>query len=386
MSKKFIIILLGLLISNAGFSVQKVDFIFFGTNLSVSFSEDQLFKLSNSSDLYNAWEQIHATSKKTLYDCQRMKESRHFNDWAYYLMLQSFANAALGENTNEATLFWAALWDMSGYRGCMATDSLGKLYFLFASDDIIYDYPTFNYGGGKYYLTIDSCHSSLMFIDNINTNSQNKLSLSIEGTPLLSYWPAEKRRISSRKGLELYVQVNKNLIDFYNAYPYSITNWTNRANIKMDEKVLEQLYPQIEKQIIGLSKLEALELLLNLVQTGFDYGYDENVWGKDRPFFSEETLYYPYSDTEDRVILLTRLVRDFLHLHVIIMYFPKHGHMAMAVCLEDEIDDLPKERRGYDIIYNNEEYIICDPTYINAPVGSVIPEYQDIDPEIIFVK
>ena len=83
------------------------------------------------------------------------------------------------------------------------------------------------------------------------------------------------------------------------------------------------------EEIKKLGKLEAVERLLNLLQTGLTYGYDSEVWGCDRAFFAEETLYYPFCDCEDRAILLSRLVRDLLGLETILVYYP--GHLAMAV-------------------------------------------------------
>jgi hypothetical protein len=71
------------------------------------------------------------------------------------------------------------------------------------------------------------------------------------------------------------------------------------------------------EKLKGLSQKEAMERLLNWVQTAFVYEYDDKVWGDDRAFFPEETLYYPYCDCEDRSILLSRLVRDLLGLKAI---------------------------------------------------------------------
>lgn len=57
-------------------------------------------------------------------------------------------------------------------------------------------------------------------------------------------------------------------------------------------------------------------MILNWVQTGSEYEYDDKVWRHDRAFFAEETLYYPYCDCEDRSILFSRFVRDLLGLDV----------------------------------------------------------------------
>ena len=90
------------------------------------------------------------------------------------------------------------------------------------------------------------------------------------------------------------------------------------------------LYTPLREQLAGLDKKEAAERLLNFVQTAFVYEYDEKVWGHDRAFFAEETLFYPYCDCEDRSILFSRLVRDLLGLDAVLVYYP--GHLATAVC------------------------------------------------------
>ena len=89
--------------------------------------------------------------------------------------------------------------------------------------------------------------------------------------------------------------------------------------------------PLLANSVRDRDEREAVSRLLNLVQTGFEYEYDEKVWGHDRPFFAEETLYYPFCDCEDRAILLSRLVRDLLGLRTLLVFYP--GHLAMAVAL-----------------------------------------------------
>jgi hypothetical protein len=108
--------------------------------------------------------------------------------------------------------------------------------------------------------------------------------------------------------------------------------------------------------------------MLHWTQTGFKYKLDEEVWGIDRPFFGEESLFYPYCDCEDRAILLSHLVRDLLGLDVILVYYP--GHLAMATNFLDDVD-------GDYILLNNKKYVICDPTYIGASIGETMPNMDN---------
>ena len=138
------------------------------------------------------------------------------------------------------------------------------------------------------------------------------------------------------------------------------------------------LYPALRRAIDGLPAKEAAECLLNFVQTAFVYEYDETVWGADRAFFSEETLFYPYCDCEDRSILFSRLVRDLLGLPVVLVYYP--GHLASAVCFGDD------NTTGDYIRLGNRSFVICDPTYIGAGIGVTMPGMDNTAAKVILLE
>ena len=121
----------------------------------------------------------------------------------------------------------------------------------------------------------------------------------------------------------------------------------------------------------------AANMLLNYVQTGLKYEYDDNVWGRDRAFFAEETLYYPYCDCEDRAILYSRLIRDLLNLNVVLVYYP--GHICAAVNFTDGV-------HGDYLSLDGKTYTITDPTYIGAPVGATMPGMENKTAKVILLK
>jgi hypothetical protein len=151
-----------------------------------------------------------------------------------------------------------------------------------------------------------------------------------------------------------------------------MTRWAMYANTPLDDNVKNQIYPVLREKIKGLSKVEAVNVLLNFLQTGFDYELDDDVWGGDRPFFAEETLYYPACDCEDRSILLSRWVRDLVGCEVALVYYP--GHLAMAVNFGDE-----KPEEGTYYLWDDKPFYVCDPTImgIGAPVGVPMEMFAD---------
>ena len=179
------------------------------------------------------------------------------------------------------------------------------------------------------------------------------------------------------------MSVNKNLIDFFDTYPQACykgnatTRWAAYANTPLDKSVQNALYPPLKKTIEGMNERQAVEILLNWVQTAFEYRLDDNVWGHDRAFFAQETLYYPYCDCEDRAILFSRLVRDLVGLDVVLLYYP--GHLAAAVGFSND-------EKGDYLTYKNRKYIVCDPTYINAGVGRTMPNMNNQEAQVIALK
>ena len=145
----------------------------------------------------------------------------------------------------------------------------------------------------------------------------------------------------------------------------------------MSEEAAGTLYPSLRAAIDGKPQREAVGRLLDFVQTAFTYEYDDKVWGGDRAFFAEETLYYPYCDCEDRSILFSRLVRDLVGLDVVLVYYP--NHLATAVRFTDDV-------AGDHIMLRDEKYVVCDPTYIGAPVGATMPGMDNSTVKVIMLK
>ncbi|MBN1542857.1 hypothetical protein JW992_11980, partial [candidate division KSB1 bacterium] len=118
-------------------------------------------------------------------------------------------------------------------------------------------------------------------------------------------------------------------------------------------------------------------LLLRLVQTGFDYQTDDQQFGREKFFFPEEILHYPYSDCEDRSVFFSWLVHNLLSLDVIGLDYP--GHVATAV----RFDDPPP---GDTVVHRGAKYTICDPTYINAEAGASMPQLKNVNPRAVDLR
>ncbi len=360
-----------------------VTFSVYGTSMRIRFSDSQRFTLKDCSEnsISDAWKKLSGKDyNNTIRDCLELRITKNLSDWAYLQMIDRFAKACLGEG-NAATLLMAYIYCQSGYRMRLGTTQ-GKLFMLYATEHVVYYHYYFTIGSERYYV-FNSDELSMKICD-ISFPKEQSMSLYISQDQKFDYIASEERHLKSKRypDMDITSQVNKNLIAFCNEYPSSsiwdnvMTRWAMLANTPMEKEVQDKMYPQLREKIKGLGEKEAMERLLNLVQTSLIYEYDEKVWGHDRPFFAEESLYYPYCDCEDRSILISRLVRDLLGLKTILIYYP--GHLAMAVCFTEDV-------KGDYILLNGNKFVVCDPTYIGARVGMTMPDMDNATAKVILL-
>lgn len=361
------------------------DFTFFGTAARVRFDSKDMFHLLGTSPASVSLALLQLLGKEydnMLLDCLRLREERQLSDWAYLQMLKALSDEVCGRGTNEATLLLMYLYMQSGYKARLGTDG-ARLYMLYASAYDIFDRPYYTIEGVSYY-SLDDLPDNLN-ICSVGFPKEQTLSLVIPYEQQFDVQSPEGRLVKSERNANqrFTVKVNKNLIDFYQSYPTSMygdnimTRWAMYANTPLAAEVKQQVYPSLQGYIKGLSQLDAVNVLLNFVQYAFPYGYDDEIWGHDRAFFAEETLFYPRSDCEDHAILFSRLVRDLLGLKVLLVFYP--GHLAAAV-------HFPTDVAGDFISLQGQRYTICDPTYIGAPVGRTMPEMDNRTAKVILLE
>lgn len=363
---------------------KNLSFTVYGTEFKIRFNDEQRFRLKscNSNDVADAWELLSGLDyNNTIRDCLELRIRKQLSDWAYLNVLHEMAVNCLG-NTNEATLLMAFIYCQSGYQMRMGICN-DRLVMLYASEHVIFDKPYFKIDGKKFYMYMSDEES--MRICNVAFPKEKPMSLLIPKEQLFDYVKSSQRTLKSRDYPNVIVQsyANKNAMAFYNDYPTSMLNnnvvsrWAMYANMPLPGHIKKELLPVLEGKIKGMSQLDAMQRLLNFVQTGFVYEYDDKVWGHDRAFFPEETLYYPYCDCEDRSIFLSRIVRDLLGLKCILIFYP--GHLAMAVHFTEDV-------KGDYIMLNGMKFVVCDPTYIGAPVGKTMPDMDNKTAQVILLE
>ena len=348
---------------------QKFSFVFLGTELTIRLDKNNMPILTSSKgeDLAAFWAEIcDEIYDAILEDCLNLRENLHLCDWAYLLLLRELGNSVYKDCHDSAVLLMTYLYCRSGYTTRLCYTETGNLCLLYASQHFIYEKSYWQIDGVNFYAldydgeTVYMCPASFP--------KEKPLSLFMTNSQSLAYAASSPRSLASKRypDCQATVSVNKNLISFFNTYPASVygddimTRWAMYANTQLEDGVKKMLYPALRDIIQGLSQQDAANVLINWVQTAFVYELDDKVWGHDRAFFAEESLYYPYCDCEDRSILFSRLIRDLLGLDVVLVFYP--GHLATAVHFTDDI-------KGDYIMVEGKKFLICDPTYIGAPIG-----------------
>ncbi len=349
----------------------------YGSPFAFHLESETTLELKDASEksVAKMWKQLSDPSyDHVIAECLQQREKKNLCDWAYIQLTQQVAEKHLGKGTNEAVVMQMYLLTQSGYQMRIGRDNANKLMLLIGSKEKIFRYRYFVLNGVKFYIMDRKFNGKGLHIFDHAFPKEKSLSL-LMTQPDLKVEKTEKRTITSKRYPEvsITVQTNRNLIDFYNDYPINF-NWNYYSLASISPVLKESLYPALRKAIEGKSDLEAANILLNFVQTGFKYQTDDVQFGYERPLYPDESFFYPYCDCEDRSILFSCLVRELLGLDVVLLDYPEH--IATAICFKQPVN-------GDYLVMDGKNYIISDPTYIGARVGECAPKYKTIRPNLI---
>lgn len=359
-------------------NIRRTPINFYGTDLEVATDVIEHFSLAGikEADVADAWRGLcRKDYEQLLSDCIALKKDKKLSDWAYVLFTKRIGEQLYGkERTDDIAFLQMFLLNKSGYKVRLGKID-GNLKLMYATADMVYAAPFLMMNGDKYYVFEPKPKGSTTIYTYSQdfADAENLVCLSIQSVPVFTM-DARSRTLSSSDGqLKVQIAVNKNLMDFYQDYPQCDIVIHYKA--PMSEELRSSLYQQLKKAVEGKSQKDAANLLLNFVQTAFQYKTDGEQFGYEKPNFPDETFYYPYCDCEDRAMLYSVLVRDLVGLETVLLDYP--NHVATAVRFTEQVT-------GDAVVLDGDrKYLICDPTYIGASIGTCMEQYKDIRPEVI---
>lgn len=347
-----------------------------GQTWRVPLEKEHRFRLKsvNETDVADAWKVLsEAKYGPVVAACLKIRDSYQLPDWGYLYFLETMANAFLSGKKNEAQLLEMFILSQSGYQVRIARSN-EQLYLLVPSSGEIYEYTFLTLRGRKYYVVDKSAGRGSFFVFERDFPHAQPFTWQMGRLPLLA-GEGKVRTLQGKRFPEVgaTVEISKNLTEFMNEYP-RCNDWNSYAFASLSEQAKTGLYPALRQSIKGKTKKDAVDILLDFVQAAFEYKTDQEQFGKERPLFGDETLFYPYCDCEDRSILFSILVRELVGLDVVLLNYPEH--LATAVCFNEDVE-------GDYFVLDGKRYVVCDPTYIGSHVGEAMPNFKKTKATVI---
>jgi hypothetical protein len=354
---------------------------YFGTRL--SFYYDPAFKhlglqpLSKTA-LSRFWSELSKLDYEPLVEqIDNQAKALQLNDWGYAVMTNAITQRIYPESNNKQALLTWFLLTKAGYNSRVAYDQR-QVYLLLPSEQQMFYVTFFRFDNERYYaVSFDGKRikpGKVYTYDGHYPGAVKKLDMRIRKRAPMAENP-EKRDLSFNYGGKHYAieaRYDPSRIDYLNTYPQLELQayFLSKVGQVADSPLLQQLATAVD----GMTELEAVNFLLKFVQHAFEYRTDEQQFGEENFLFPEETLYYPYSDCEDRSVLFAWLVTKLLDLEVVGLNYP--GHVAAAVHLKQPV-------AGEYVMFNGKKFTVTDPTYFNATAGMAMPEYETMKPSVI---
>ena len=313
-----------------------------------------------------------ADYKALVDDCRKVKKELNLNDWGIFLFVRE-ASKTFCTDENAAVVMQQFLLNELGYKSKMARRADRNQMLLFvAADCQVYGHPYFTKDGLNYYNLTSNESCQFYMCQEDSPKAKSKLNMQVNHAPALNAGMVNSVHKNRSGSVAVSVDVPKSLMEFYGSMPqcdYSV--YVNaEVNPSVASKVLSTLAPLVN----GKGEAEAANLLINFVQTGFQYATDQEQFGYEKPFFVEELFYYPYCDCEDRSVLYSYLVRNLLKLDVVLLDYP--NHIATAVCFNENVS-------GDFVTVGGKKYVVCDPTYIGASIGKAMPQFKNVAAKVL---
>lgn len=328
----------------------------------------------NENAIADAYEALcNSDYKPLLADCAQIRKDLRLNDWGVFTLVRQVADTYCG-TANESIVMQQFLLNEMGYKARMARKATGDKMMLFvATDCAIYAHPYITLNGQNYYnLSGNNEQCQFYMCQKDSPKAKNSVGMQLKEAPLFPGTVVSSTHQAKGSAARVTVDVPKALMDFYKDYPqcdYSVY-FNAPVNAAMENRILSSLAPLVQ----GRNEADAANILINFVQTAFQYQTDGQQFGYEKPFFVEELFYYPYSDCEDRAMLFSYLVRKLLGLDVVLLDYPEH--IATAVRFNGNVS-------GDYLMVNGRKYTVCDPTYIGASIGMTMPRYKTVSAKVL---
>lgn len=364
---------------------EAVEFSFYGQPVQVAKLKTVEVKSVCDWDVSKAWHSYrkHDTSP-AIASLRGLSSSLGLNDWFIFQLVRNYADALLADGSplDRVVLEHYLMVEM-GY-GVRLARTQRQLVLMVPFDQEVYEHCFVKVEGKDYYLYYDDLDAdpdeeSVLYPCDPSKKDLGKghpLSLLFDGEPLKLRSGSDKRCELDDGNIHLACTVNEGVMEMLRNYPMmDVRSYVTSVVLpQFHDSIMAQMRPQLE----DMSQCEAANALLHFVQYVFNYENDKDSHGYEKIYFVEENFYYDNNDCEDRSVLYAFLVRSLLDLDVQILEYP--GHECTAV----HFTDCRTYGSGYYL--DGEFYLICDPSFVGAPIGRCMPRFRTMQPQVYAMK
>jgi hypothetical protein len=238
------------------------------------------------------------------------KKRLNLNDWGYLTFLYKVSEGIYNDNKDSRYLFtWVTLLK-SGYDVRVGYNDK-RMFLLIKTDQNLYATPYFKFSDdeSKFYIAGLSAEDKskvgqmYSYKENLK-DATKKFDISLDKYPILGSETGTKRLnfLDNGKGVSFDFVYSKGLINFYFDYPQTNNGiYFSTPFSKEAEKSLRDVFTPV---LAGKTDEQKVDFLLSFTQTATGYQIDQEQFNREKPMFAEETLYYDFTDCEDRSVLI----------------------------------------------------------------------------------
>ncbi len=360
-------------------------FDYYGQRITIYYDPSIAARLSGApgpESIANYWTALGSAEYEALLQRLRtLHASLRLGDWPYMDLVREFAGQVHPASQNDERLLTWFLLIKSGYRARIAYDDSHIHLFIPAAQQI-YGAKFLKFQGTPYYAALEQDRGAslgrVFTYDKDYPGQTRDVDLRVASLDFTR--PAMlTRELHFEYGGKRYVlkvPVDRRAVEYFNSYPQTDLEWYFNAATTAETRAA--LAQEMRKIVAGMSEEAALNLMLRFVQTAFAYKTDEEQFGHEKYFFVEDTLFYPFSDCEDRAVMYAWLVREVLDGDVVGLSYP--GHVATAVYLRGG------KNGAVTVDFQGKRYVVADPTYIGADLGMQMPQFAGVHPQVIAIR
>ena len=315
------------------------------------------------------------------------KKEKQLDDWLFYQLIRTTAESISPKNENyhRYTLYKWFLLNQTGYSAVTRLRNDTLLLYV-QSNENVYDIPSMLYNQEQYIcLNYHDYGSNIDFkqgrFQDIKVVAQHiaakGFSYKINRMPDFNPESYEVKPIQfayGQRNYEFKVKVNKSINKLFNNYPS--VEYAMQFTAPLSNATYQSLIPALKQTVAKMNQKKGVDYLMHLTRSSFAFENDASLYGKDKRFSPEQTLFSEYSDCEDRAAFFFYLVKEIYNLPMIVLSYPQHVTVAIQF-------DTPQ---GNPIVYKGNQYSVCEPTpqFKNLKIGQGIPSLKKEAFEVVY--